>query len=165
MSRYSLLVALCSAGFIYMLTKKQINTSSSAPINVRYNNPLNIRTGNNWDGERQRDIEKSYEEFLTPAFGFRAGYKLLMTYKNKYNAYTLETILNRWAPANGEHNGKNYVNHTQNYIKYVGQRLGIASNEQVPEYLYPELMLAMSDFEGAKGAFNLNQAREGVALA
>jgi hypothetical protein len=26
-------------------------------------------------------------------------------------------------------------------------------------------MLAMSDFEGAKGAFNLHQAREGVALA
>ncbi len=111
------------------------------------------------------NIEKSDEEFLTPAFGFRAAYKLLMTYKNKYNAYTLETILNRWAPANGEHNGQTYVNHTQNYIKYVGQRLGITAHDAIPEHLYPELMLAMSDFEGAKGAFNLHQAREGVALA
>ncbi|WP_405600466.1 MULTISPECIES: hypothetical protein [unclassified Pseudoalteromonas] len=144
-----------------MLVKKQNNT----PMNVRYNNPLNIRTGNDWVGERERAIDKGYEEFLTPAFGFRAAYKLLMTYKNKYSAYTLETILNRWAPANGEHNGQTYVNHTQNYIKYVGQRLGITAHDAIPEHLYPELMLAMSDFEGAKGAFNLHQAREGVTLA
>lgn len=143
-----------------MLTKQQ-----RAPLNVRYNNPLNIRTGNDWVGERERDIDKGYEEFLTPAFGFRAAYKLLMTYKHKYSAYTLETIINRWAPANGEHNGQTYVNHTQSYINYIGQRLGITSSDPIPDHLYPELMLAMADFEGAKGAFNLNQAREGVALA
>lgn len=143
-----------------MLTKQQ-----SAPLNVRYNNPLNIRTGNDWVGERERDIDKGYEDFITPAFGFRAAYKLLMTYKHKYSAYTLETIINRWAPANGEHDGQTYVNHTQSYIDYVGQRLGITSRDPIPDHLYPELMLAMADFEGAKGAFNLNQAREGVALA
>jgi hypothetical protein len=159
-NKYNLLVALCSVGFIYMLTKQQ-----SAPLNVRYNNPLNIRTGNDWDGERERDIEKGYEEFITPAFGFRAAYKLLMNYKNWYGADTLQTIINRWAPAKGSHDGQTYVNHTQSYIKYVSERIGINPSDEIPAHIYPELMLAMADFEGAKGAFNLSQAREGVALA
>ena len=139
------------------------------PRGVRNNNPLNIRESKGdttqWKGEALLDSDKAFEEFKNPAFGFRAAYKLLMTYKHKYSAYTLETIINRWAPANGEHNGQTYVNHTQSYIDYVGQRLGITSRDPIPDHLYPELMLAMADFEGAKGAFNLNQAREGVALA
>lgn len=145
-----------------MLTKKQ---QSELPPNVRNNNPLNIRIGNDWEGERERDIEKGYEEFISPAFGFRAAYKLLMTYKNTYGLYTLNGIINRWAPKNGKHNGQTYVNHTENYINYVSNRIGLNRYDEVPAYLYPELMLAMSDFEGADGAFTLAQAREGVALA
>ena len=159
-NKYNLLVTLCTVGIIYMLTKNQ-----SAPLNVRYNNPLNIRTGNDWEGERQQYNDKGYEKFISPDFGFRAAYKLLMTYKHKYGLYTLNDIINRWAPANGEHNGQSYTNHTANYVQYVGSRIGLSGNDVIPEHLYPELMLAMSDFEGAKGAFTLAQAREGVALA
>lgn len=160
-NKHSVLVSLCTMGIIYMLTKQQ----TYVPPNVRNNNPLNIRIGNDWDGERERDIEKGYEEFITPAFGFRAGYKLLMTYKHKYKRYTIDRIIKRWAPKKGKHNGKTYVNHTENYIKFVSSRTGLNRHDVVPEHVYPELMLAMADFEGAKGAFNLSQAREGVALA
>lgn len=85
-----------------------------------------------------------------------------MTYKNKHGQ---RYHFNRWGPANGEHDGQTYVNHTENYINYMSNRIGLNCYDEVPAYLYSALMLAMSDFKGAKGAFTIAQAREGVALA
>ena len=35
------------------------------PRGIRNNNPLNIRKGNNWKGERPNQTDKAFEEFET----------------------------------------------------------------------------------------------------
>ena len=74
------------------------------------NNPLNIRynPANRWQG--QTGELKGFCVFRNRAYGFRAGYKLLVNYiKNGHD--TLEKIISRFAPP--------AENNTENYIKYV----------------------------------------------
>ena len=46
--------------------------------------------------------DKEFEEFTSMAFGYRAGWKLMETYRLRLmqagKSYTLENIIHRWAP-------------------------------------------------------------------
>ncbi|MFT5755394.1 MAG: hypothetical protein ACI9LM_000101 [Alteromonadaceae bacterium] len=144
---------LIIAGF-YLMTRPNRN--------VRNNNPLNIRESADWEGESEVNKDKDFEEFTTPEYGFRAAYKILMTYRNKYDLRTISDIIHRWAPTS--------ENDTQAYIDYVSKRVDASGLFGLYEYdlsreQYPQLMLAMADFEGAKGAFTLEQAEAGMSLA
>lgn len=152
-----LTTVVMTAGYFYM-----------KPRNVRNNNPLNIKESADWVGESLIDIDKTFEEFTSPEYGFRAAYRILMTYRNSYGLTTVSDIISRWAPiavsAGDDHN------ETQAYIDYVLNRIdglelfGLYEPSLTLEQ-YPELMLAMADFEGARGAFTIEQARAGVMLA
>jgi hypothetical protein len=138
------------------------------PKNVRNNNPLNLKNSADWVGESTTKKDKTFEVFSSPEYGFRAAYRTLMTYRNSYGLKTVSDIIKRWAPAPVKAGDDH--NETQAYIDYVLKRIeglsffGLYEPELTLEQ-YPELMLAMSDFEGAKGHFTLAQAHAGVALA
>ena len=109
----------------------------------RGNNPLNIRHGNDWLGEVLYNPDSEYEQFESPEYGFRAGFKILDGY-NKKGFNTVASIINRWAP--------NHENPTNNYIKFVSDKLNVDPNQKLDfneETLIP-LAQAMSKFETGK---------------
>lgn len=86
------------------------------PRGIRNNNPLNIRKGSNWKGERPNQTDKAFEEFISLEWGIRAAFKLLRNHisgfkgtRPKMNTY--RKIITMWAPPN--------ENATEEYINYV----------------------------------------------
>ncbi|WP_029225778.1 hypothetical protein, partial [Vibrio tasmaniensis] len=96
------------------------------PRGVRNNNPLNIRESKGdrtqWDGEHLLDLDKSFEEFKHPVYGFRAGARVLRSY-SRQGFRTLSEIINRFAPS--------IENDTELYIKHVSEWTGIGRNQVV----------------------------------
>lgn len=98
------------------------------PRGIRNNNPLNIRKGNNWKGERQHQSDPSFEEFESLQMGLRAGFIILMNYQRtslapKMRANTIRKIINRWAPTS--------ENNTLKYIETVAKRSGLNPDELI----------------------------------
>ena len=87
---------------------------------LRNNNPLNLRIGNNWVGERKVKRDAAFEEFETLEYGYRAAFIVLRKYINVYRRNTIERIIESWAPRS--------ENHTQLYIETVETITGIARN-------------------------------------
>ena len=89
--------------------------SKHEPRGIRTNNPLNIRKGNDWQGERTPQTDKSFEEFTSMEMGLRAGFIILRNYMTKRPPLrTISQIISRWAPTN--------ENNTTAYIKEVSRR-------------------------------------------
>jgi hypothetical protein len=144
-----------TAGAFYM---KKMNK----PKNVRNNNPLNMKESADWKGERLLNLDATFEEFQTPEYGFRAGYIDLLQ-KLERGVNTVESIINVWAPSptrlGDDHND------TDEYIEYVADKMKISEFQEITHNDLPEMMLAMSEFEGSKGHFTLEQAEHGVIMA
>ena len=84
---------------------------------IRNNNPLNIRVGNNWQGEEQPNTDGAFEQFQSLEMGLRAGFVILSRYiSRKWD--TPRIIIEHWAPVSDG-------NHTTRYIEVVAQRSGI----------------------------------------
>lgn len=78
----------------------------------RNNNPLNLRiSSNNWKGKVpvSENTDGAFEQFTMMAYGFRAALKNLQSYINKYNCTTIQTIVNKWAPASDGNNPTSYA--------------------------------------------------------
>ena len=98
------------------------------PRGIRNNNPLNIRKGNNWKGERTPQSDPAFEEFESIQMGLRAGFIILKNYQRtslapKMRANTIRKIINRWAPAS--------ENNTLKYIETVARRSGLNPDELI----------------------------------
>ena len=98
------------------------------PRGIRNNNPLNIRKGNNWLGERPIQKDRDFEEFESLQMGLRAGFIILKNYQRislapKMRANTIRKIINRWAPAS--------ENNTLKYIETVSKRSGLNPDELI----------------------------------
>lgn len=107
---------------------------------ARNRNPLNIRIGQDWQGEvpeAQRNGETTFEVFETTAHGFRAGAITLLTYQNKHKLKTVEAMIGRWAPPN--------ENKTAEYVDFVARRIGVHPNAEI-------------DFKNYDIAFNMVKA-------
>ena len=92
--------------------KKQV------PRGIRNNNPLNIRIGNTWLGERQNPTDPAFEEFVSIEYGYRAAFCILRRYIRRYKRQTITDIISTWAPPS--------ENATQRYIDFVANKMGIA---------------------------------------
>lgn len=92
--------------------KKQV------PRGIRNNNPLNIRIGNTWLGERQNPTDPAFEEFVSIEYGYRAALLILRRYIRRYKRQTIAAIISTWAPPS--------ENATQRYIDFVANKMGIA---------------------------------------
>lgn len=98
------------------------------PRGIRNNNPLNIRKGNQWKGERKVQTDKAFEEFETMAYGIRAGFYLIRKYMSGYGGLTekfntIEKIVKRWAPPS--------ENATNKYIDFVAKDMGISPHQRL----------------------------------
>lgn len=96
------------------------------PRGIRNNNPLNIRrTGKDqWRGLRNTQSDKSFCQFETLEYGWRAAFCLLTrTYYRKYRSYTIRAVISRWAPPT--------ENKTEAYIRNVSRLTGIDPDETI----------------------------------
>lgn len=96
------------------------------PRGIRNNNPLNIRKGSSWKGERPVQTDHAFEEFVSMEWGIRAGIKLIRNHITGFNgkrppANTIKKLIGVWAPAN--------ENNTDAYIRTVCQQTAIGRND------------------------------------
>ena len=69
------------------------------PRGIRNCNPLNIRRSRDqWKGLLKVQNDKIFYQFKAMEWGYRAAFRLLRTYRVKYNRYSVRTIIERWAP-------------------------------------------------------------------
>ncbi len=95
---------------------------------IRNNNPLNIRrTSTRWQGAREEQTDKSFVQFKTMAYGYRAAWKVLQTYYERFcmqsKPFTVRNIITRWAPPT--------ENDTEAYIKSVLKLSSIGGKEKL----------------------------------
>ena len=111
------------------------------PRGIRNNNPLNIRKGNDWKGERPEQEDKAFEEFTSMEYGIRAGFIILRKYITGYNGLTqkfntIEKMISRWAPA--------IENKTAAYISQVSKMTGIPAPLKI-SFAQRSVMVAIVD--------------------
>lgn len=101
-------------------------------------NPLNIRLNAKqvWKGQIRNRYEKAFVTFDTLTNGFRAAFKTLKTYMDKYDRHTIVAICTHWAPEN--------ENNTQNYINVVSKFSKIDANENI-EFTDKDKMVRLVD--------------------
>ena len=109
---------------------KQINDMATEkkrdkrPRGVRNCNPGNIRKSNDHFSGEIESTDKDFKRFRSMAYGYRAMFRILRTYKNNYSLNTLEQMINRWAPPKDN-------NKTEAYIQFVSEKSGIARDHIV----------------------------------
>ncbi|PJC85707.1 structural protein [Vibrio sp. HA2012] len=155
MNKWLIIGGLTGAAFL-LWGGKTLMTSTRG---VRNNNPLNIKRGNDWNGETDIPLDPVFESFKEPKYGFRAGAKLLRNYQSLYGLNTIRELINRFAPYS--------ENNTQAYVAFVAKEMGVGENEPLDlssDSTLAKLIHTMSKMESGNGAFSLTQAKAGVAL-
>jgi hypothetical protein len=124
---------------------------------LRNNNPLNLRTGNNWDGESTTKTDPAFEVFSSPEWGIRAGGKTLLNYQRLHGLGSVIEIISRFAPAT--------ENDTAAYISQVSKALNIAPDQRiiVAEVL-PQLVAAIIKHENGLNPYSETLIQNGLAL-
>ena len=95
---------------------------------VRNNNPLNIRhSADRWQGACKEQTDKSFVQFKSMAYGYRAVWKTLQSYYNRFcqqsKPFRVENIIHRWAPPT--------ENDTEGYIRSVLSLSGMGGKENL----------------------------------
>lgn len=110
-------------------------------------NPGNIRINKDkFQGEIIPSQDKAFKQFKTMAYGYRAMFVSLDTYR-KRGLNTIDKIIRSWAPPS--------ENHTDNYINSVVRWSGVSKDEVLTEYSgdkYINIVAAMSRVENGKEA-------------
>lgn len=94
---------------------------------LRNNNPGNIRLSatTRWQGELRPSRDRSFCQFESMAYGYRALIKLLQNYRKVHGCRTITDFINRWAPP--------VENNTSGYIRRV------CTEMQVPGSYVPDI--------------------------
>jgi hypothetical protein len=71
---------------------------SQLPRGLRNCNPLNIKIGNDWKGETDKNTDGVFEQFTELKYGYRAAFIILRKYINKYHRDTIRKIVLSWSP-------------------------------------------------------------------
>ena len=126
----------------------------------RNNNPLNIRRGSNaWLGLNPTQTDDEFCQFQTMAWGFRAAFRLLRTYRVQHGCHSIKSIISRFAPT--------CENNTEAYIKFVSKRVGVSPDFQIAgrdKDLIFRIVKAMSTFENGSAPRH-EDVMEGYRLA
>lgn len=98
------------------------------PRGIRNNNPLNIRKGCSWKGERPVQTDPAFEEFISMEYGIRAGLRLMRNHINGFKGSrpkmnTLKKLISVWAPPS--------ENATTNYVDFVASHVGLSSSAKL----------------------------------
>ena len=143
-------------------------------LGERNNNPLNIRKvpGTHWRGEVSsplgevgrgavplgevgRGAAGSFVRFSSLAYGLRAAFCILRTYRDKYKLVCIEDIITRWAPPT--------ENDTRKYICDCCKLTGFGGKERLTESNWPRLVGAMARLESGMNLTE-EQIRQGFRL-
>lgn len=126
---------------------------------LRNNNPGNIRlSAVRYKGEVRPSRDPAFRQFESPAWGYRAIFVLLDTYRVRHRLETIAQMIARWAPPS--------ENRTAAYILAVCSQTGIGPGERIdtrdPATMIP-LAAAISRVENGVGA-DLREVERGWAL-
>ena len=126
---------------------------------LRNNNPGNIRRSKVcYKGEVRPSRDPEFKEFSTMAYGYRAMFVLLDTYRSRYGLTTIRQMLNRYAPPT--------ENFTEGYVRLVSDYSGVMPDEVVDtraEMDMIPIVSAMSKIENGVAA-NRADVERGWAL-
>lgn len=92
-----------------------------APRGIRNNNPLNIRKGSSWKGERAKQSDPKFEEFISMEWGIRAAFRLMRNHITGFKGSrprmnTIRKLVAVWAPPS--------ENATDRYVQLVCEKTG-----------------------------------------
>lgn len=91
---------------------------------LRNHNPGNIRRSEElFRGEVTPSRDAEFKEFETMAYGYRAIFVVLDSYRRRHGLTTIRSMIERYAPAS--------ENFTEGYIRYLTRRTGIAHEEAI----------------------------------
>lgn len=122
------------------------------PRGLRNNNPLNIRHGQSkWQGTHPEKTDKDFVCYMSKAYGYRAGWKILQTYYNQFlkeqKPFCVRTIIKRWAPPSDGNNTEGYIRQVVKLARIGGlQRLPSPDSENGYYYLH-KVVMAMTCVE------------------
>jgi hypothetical protein len=115
---------------------------------LRNCNPGNIRRSKvHYLGEVRPSQDSDFKQFENMAYGYRAMFVLLDSYRRRYALNTLRQMLNRYAPPS--------ENFTEGYIRFVSQKTGILPDEELntrSERDMVPIISAMSEIENGVSA-------------
>jgi hypothetical protein len=143
-----------AAGLGFVIYREQLDKAIDVvgdALDKWDNNPLNIRGTDSdntaWVGEKPSERNaKNYVGFLNEKYSFRAGFIIIRNYRRRHGLSTIRDILYRWAPPSDN-------NHTENYIRYVADKMGVSDDYQATDSDMSEMLAYMADFEtGEHGA-------------
>ena len=131
---------------------------SELPRGLRNRNPGNIRrSAVRYKGETESD-DAAFKTFASTAWGYRAMFVLLHTYRVRHGLRSIREMISRWAPPS--------ENRTEAYIRAVSADTGIGPDEAL-ETLDPATMVpvaaAISRVENGTAA-DPNEIRRGWEL-
>lgn len=126
---------------------------------LRNNNPGNIRKdGTTWIGEKEPSTDKSFKQFKSIEYGYRAMFVLLGTYISRgWN--TIEKIISKYAPPS-ENNTIGYINNVS-ILSGVGKNKTLSGRGCKEEFI--KIVCAMSRIENGVEA-NEKAVRMGFEL-
>ena len=126
---------------------------------LRNNNPGNIRRSRvRYKGEVCPSRDPDFKEFSTMAYGYRAVFVLLDTYRSRYGLATIRQMLNRYAPPT--------ENFTEGYVRFVADCAGVMPDEFIDTRSEKDMIpivAAMSKIENGVAA-NIADVERGWAL-
>lgn len=126
---------------------------------LRNNNPGNIRRSRvRYKGEVRPSRDPDFKEFSTMAYGYRAVFVLLDTYRSRYGLATIRQMLNRYAPPT--------ENFTEGYVRFVADYSGVMPDEVVDTRSEKDMIpivAAMSKIENGVAA-NIADVERGWEL-
>jgi hypothetical protein len=97
---------------------------TSIPRGLRNNNPGNIqKSSTKYNGEIIPSTDKTFKQFKSMDYGYRAMFKLLDFYQTHYNIMTIRGMITRWAPP--------IENNTLSYINTVSARSCIGEDIRI----------------------------------
>ena len=89
---------------------------------VRNNNPGNIRrSAVKYRGEKHPSTDPAFKQFESAAWGYRAMFVVLHTYRQRHGLKTLSEMIGRYAPP--------AENATDRYVAAVARESGIAADQ------------------------------------
>ena len=126
---------------------------------LRNNNPGNIRRSRvRYKGEVEPSRDPEFKSFSSMAYGYRAMFVLLDTYRSRYGLTTIRQMLNRYAPPE--------ENFTEGYVRFVSDYSGVMPDEPLDTRAEMDMIpvvAAMSKIENGVAA-NLADVESGWAL-
>lgn len=115
---------------------------------LRNCNPGNIRlSGVRYRGEIRPSRDPEFRCFESLAWGYRAMFVLLHTYRRRHGCRTLAQMISRYAPQS--------ENATECYLRFVSERSGVAAEAEVDTLdrrSMTAIVGAMSHFENGTPA-------------